>query len=968
MEWFQKFRAFMKEKNGQKLACLTALTALFVACILLSAIILLNYYSKLKLLNEHFRDVPMIVKEREEELETRSRVFREEILARGELGLKIYKEEKESVEIVTLERIRRTVSAESVSLADESGEILNTTGPVIPTERFEERVRTLEPRTPEMEIYQVPSADGEETGEEDGKVCVMFPAEKDSGRRLVFEFSCEPLMEVYHSVGDWNSILGRIVSGLDAYAFVQAGGEEPVGYPLDDLAEAEREQLKQEVSELLQRPGRFVNLGGECSYNLVFLLHRVCFAVLLPYPEKNASFLLVMPLWSFISTGVFCAAALSIFIVINLILFSLYASKLIEQRYGAEDREEFLRESGRITRPGRFLMLAAIGCFSVLLLLLESRATTAYICMTKRMALQYEIVRHEKQEELIRSSYTESYLTRAQAAAKLLTEHKEHRTRSGLLKLCDTLKAEYLMLFDENGHELISSNSYTGFSAAGPNANLSEEYRAVLLGYPYAVVGPEKDPYTGKEQIGAAILLTGEEGQADGFLLAVFDGKAMSADIKKISLENTVNTFAVGEGYQAALVNKETGLFLAHTDTDMIGYDAEYYIAKDAYADDYEGFTEYNDRKMYVSGVTDGKKSLLFMVPERSDDRLSLAAFLTILLVLFILGCLYCPKACALCAAPEEGAAEAKVEEEAENAEPDKKNPVWVFVYGYIVFFAVLAGVAFVSAYTMIWPAFTFVFGGMWSRGFHLFALWAALFFLAVTLCVAVVIHRILEEAEKQTNFRTRSVLMLVDSFVAYATGILLIVGILYMFGVNTMALLASAGIVSIAVGMGSKDMVADILAGLFFAIEDTIHMGDVVTIGSWKGRVTDMGIRTTKITDDSQNVKILNNSHISDVINMSRQKTACVLELVLERSLNMHETEMIVRQAVESAMEEIPELHGSLQLEGIYNITPENFTARLAYACAEVERAAVTKRLQAFIKQHVLEEMMRGHEQADDL
>ena len=211
-----------------------------------------------------------------------------------------------------------------------------------------------------------------------------------------------------------------------------------------------------------------------------------------------------------------------------------------------------------------------------------------------------------------------------------------------------------------------------------------------------------------------------------------------------------------------------------------------------------------------------------------------------------------------------------------------------------------------------------------------------------------------LRETEKRTNPRIRTILKLADSAVAYGAGVLIVIGILYMFGVNTTALLASAGIVSIAVGMGSQSLVSDIVAGLFLAMEDSIHMGDVVTVDSWTGRVTDMGIRTIEITDDSKNVKILNNSNISDIVNMSRQKTSCVLELPVERRMSMAETEKILQQAAETASEEMPELYGSLKLEGIHDISNDSFTARFSYECAEAGRESTTKRLREFLEQQI--------------
>ena len=50
--------------------------------------------------------------------------------------------------------------------------------------------------------------------------------------------------------------------------------------------------------------------------------------------------------------------------------------------------------------------------------------------------------------------------------------------------------------------------------------------------------------------------------------------------------------------------------------------------------------------------------------------------------------------------------------------------------------------------------------------------------------------------------------------------------------------------------------------------------MGDYVRVSKIKGRVTDMGIRTTEITDDDGNTIILNNSKVNPVYNITRSYT----------------------------------------------------------------------------------------------
>ena len=944
-----------RNESEKKLRIFTLLTTLVIACIVFSSVLLLNGCNKLRLLDQYVSEVPVIVQEREKELARRTPVFGDDVVARGMLGVRLYKEEGGLAETERLEKIRRMISAVSVTLTDESGTVLNTTGPMMPSELFGTRVRTLEPQSPAFELYPVSPADDGAPEAFDGTALVMFPAEAASGRRLVFEFSCTPLLDIYNTLGSWSGILDRTFAGLDTYAFIRTGSGELSGYPFTDLTNEARERLNKEVSAFFGKRSSFLPLGKKNSFQLVSLQNQTVLAVLSSYPEMDVDILLAIPFRNFISSGVYCALTLSVFIVFSLILFSLYVSKLLVQKRGYEDPEEFRRNRFRAARSGRNLLLAAIVCFSVMLLMLENNATIAYVGTTKRVSLQHEVSWHEKQRKAIRSSYTDLYKARSQALAEFLTDHKEYRTRSDLQVLSDMVRADYLMLFDKAGREILSSNSYTGFSVNGPGANLSDEYRAVLLGYPFAVAGPEEDPYTKKQQIGTAVLLTKETGEADGFLLAVFDAEAMNAELENESLEHTVSTFAVAEGNEAAVIRNEDGVFLAHTDAKKTGSKAEYYITSEAYGEDYEGFTEYDGKSMYVSGVSTGENSLLFMVPDRAVNKYGIAALLAMAVVLLIIRFLYCPKASELCArAVHEAAENHALKEEASEA----KHPLSVFTSGYAFFLTLLAGIAMLAAFTLEWPAFTFVFGGLWSRGVHLFSLWAALFFTSVSLFGALLLRMVLKGAEVRANPRVRTILKLADSSVSYAVGSFILFGILYMFGVNTTALLASAGIVSIAVGMGAKDMAADILAGLFIATEDSLHMGDVVTVGSWKGRVTDLGIRTIEITDDSQNVKILNNSHVSDIVNMSRQKTACVLELPLERHAGMTAAEAILRKAVEAASKEMPELYGSLKLEGIYNISREGFTARLSYSCAEAARDSVAKRLPAFLEKEVRQEM----------
>ena len=645
----------MREESGKKLTRFTVLTLLLVVVIVFFAILLLSGYYKMSFLDQDIREVPKIVTDREAELDTRSAVYDSDVLSRGELGYNVYREE-DGTEAEKLDRSRRMVYAESVSLVDGSGNVLETTGPVTPQEMYEEVLRKLEPRKTDFEIFSVRNKEGEDTDKKDGKAYVRFPLEGEGQRSLVFEFSCEPLLEVYNTLGSWSGVLERMLSGMEAYSFIKTE-DELVGYPLNDIPEEEIDSLYDEVSGIFNNRAGFFTWGNRTACRLIILRKRPCLAMLLPNQEQGYDTLLAIPLRSFMVTSVITAATLSVFIALFLVLFQLYALQLAEQendrdnqeeREDREDREAFRKRLLRKMRPGLLILLLGTACFSVLLLLLESRSTIAYIAMSKQLSVQNEIDWHQKQESMIRSSYSGIYKTRSMATAEFLMANEDYRSRRGLQELCADMGADYLMLFDREGNEILSSNSYTGFSLDGKNANMSEEYRAVLLGYPSVIVGPAKDPYSGKVQMGTAILMTTEDGEPDGFLLSVFSAEDLQKEIDSVSLENTVNKFAVVKGYKVAVINNEDGTFMAHTDSRKIGLDASHYLPSDVYGDDFEGFTIYDGRDVYVSGVSYNGKSLLFIVPDRPNYHVACIAVLLIVALLAILAFFYCPKACVL--------------------------------------------------------------------------------------------------------------------------------------------------------------------------------------------------------------------------------------------------------------------------------------------------------------------------------
>ena len=863
MNPLEKVKLSLQEKSGKKLAAFSVFIFLLVTAIVFWAAFELCRSIHLERMDGYLHEIPGIIESFQSELLTRTSVYEEYILTRAELGSMLY-EEAEGTEAEKLEQTRSTVSAVSLSLVDGQRQILSSTGPVSPEEVFRACLQSLEPRSSHIEFYPAFSPDGEETDTSDGKGFVLFPLPGNTKRSLVFEFSCETPLELYNTLNNWPLVFERMLSGADAVAFVKTE-DKLAGYPLNGLTPEQVSQLYEEVDGVFAQRDHFRKAENGRPGKLIKLMGRYYLAALTSAPEDGADILLAVPISRVIQSGICIAISISAIIGWGLMLVPVYVfRRLLQERSGEEIEKVSRRWLRQATWPGILVVVAVTVVFSAMLLLLENRSNTGVSAMTKRFNLQDEIDWHESQKGTARKTFEALYQSHAQTLAVFLSAHPDYQTHAGLEALNSVAGTDYLMLFDLDGKQLLSSNSYRGFAVG---ENLSEEYRAVLMGYPHVVVGPEADPYSGQIQLGAAVLMTDSEGQAEGFLLAVYSAEALDAALERMSYEYTVNHFAVQEGHYAAAINDADGRFIAHTDPGLIGQKAEYYLAGFQLGNSYEGFAEYNGKEVYISANSSNGRTLLYIMPERLTTYIHANSILLALAVLLILSLLYYPVMRTL-------SAETIVDIREKLAPSVKKgSPLKVFPDGYFIFLTLLAVVASITSAKGLWPSFVFVFSMRWSKGIHLFSLWAALFVLSVTLCCEYMLRTALRVLEGRLSLRAKTITRLVDSLITYGVRIFLAFCILDLFGVNTTTLLASAGVISIAVGMGAQSMASDLLAGFFMMLEGSVHVGDHVSVSGVTGYVTDMGIRTTEITDEDGNVVILNNSKVTGVRNMSRKQ-----------------------------------------------------------------------------------------------
>ena len=103
---------------------------------------------------------------------------------------------------------------------------------------------------------------------------------------------------------------------------------------------------------------------------------------------------------------------------------------------------------------------------------------------------------------------------------------------------------------------------------------------------------------------------------------------------------------------------------------------------------------------------------------------------------------------------------------------------------------------------------------------------------------------------------------------------------ILSQLGVNIAPIIASAGILGIALGFGAQSLVKDFLSGVFMIFEDQFGVGDVVDVGEATGTVEAVTLRVTRLRDLDGTVWYVPNGEILRVGNMSQNWSRAVVDI----------------------------------------------------------------------------------------
>lgn len=154
----------------------------------------------------------------------------------------------------------------------------------------------------------------------------------------------------------------------------------------------------------------------------------------------------------------------------------------------------------------------------------------------------------------------------------------------------------------------------------------------------------------------------------------------------------------------------------------------------------------------------------------------------------------------------------------------------------------------------------------------------------------------------RKMSQRTQTIARLASNIFQYTILLFYLYAVLSILGVPIGTLLASAGIFSLALGLGAQGFVSDIVNGFFILNEDQYNVGDQVKIGDQCGQVVELGLRTTRIKDRNGSLIFIPNRQISVVKNLSRGGAGIDIDLSLPIETDLTQVREIIAKVDQAA------------------------------------------------------------------
>ena len=203
---------------------------------------------------------------------------------------------------------------------------------------------------------------------------------------------------------------------------------------------------------------------------------------------------------------------------------------------------------------------------------------------------------------------------------------------------------------------------------------------------------------------------------------------------------------------------------------------------------------------------------------------------------------------------------------------------------------------------------------------------------------------------------RNVTLMQLIINIIKYFLYVIALLMILEIYGVDTKSLIASLGVLSLVAGLALQDTLKDFISGITIILENQFSVGDTVTIGTFKGEVISMGLKTTKLKSYDGQLFMIANRNIIEVINHSLANSLAIVELPVSYEEDLEKLDSILETVCNKLSTTLSDLKGKVEVLGIDRYD----SANLIYKITVETVAGKQFEIQRKIRKEICEELKK--------
>ncbi len=576
-------------------------------------------------------------------------------------------------------------------------------------------------------------------------------------------------------------------------------------------------------------------------------------------------------------------------------------------------------------------------------------------------AVRDMIADNEQIAEAAIACFHYNYEDEIQMVSRYLSLKPERIREDTLRQLSDTFGFEYLMAFDRDGNLTVTDSDYIGLSLSGPAGTTSNSLRRLLNGgWPITVEG--ENDLTGVNQVVAAGPLLDADEVPTGVIAAAISGQREAEIRESISVPAILDRKNESSPTDFYLISSDTKRFIHTPYGALDGLDPmDYGFTEETLKEDFSGRVNIVGVPYYMTqGNLEGDyiyTALPFSVVYGTRLPFTLASAAAAFLILQyasmrsrrlkIIHVGTAPSEEPL--PPEEGegytdppkitARHIGINEHGLPASPEEQTTTLILRMCQIVGVAAALILLFrdrvLSKNSMIIK----VLDGGWQRGLNIYGVTAVMILILMTMIGVSIVIYVLKVLSRILSPRGETICRLLRSATEYISVILVTYIGFGFLGVRVEAIITTASVTALLVGMGAQDLTADIIAGLFLMFESEFKVGDIIDTGGKLGIVREIGIHSTKLIDFENNVLIISNSKLADIINRTERNSFAFAEFRVSSKVRIRDLEALFQTELPPLKTAYPKFIGEPYFRGVTELSGTTMKCSIAAEVTEKDR-----------------------------